>query len=350
MSNTNRTLAEFNGVGLENFTYLAEYDAYYHFHGDTNYWNNVHIVSGERKDGLICLYYEDTFMPNGWKCVTLRNTPSGEYLFVSNTPCERPAVPTAYPAGEPWMTIPLDGLSPYEPQALEVERRGPEDADRILYRFSVEETGVYDPEAETVTDARRLVLYQSVDGAIRAAVENQTLDCFLTLPERISPEYAAEHFIPFHDLLGHSGVTISYNAQKDGEYYTTFNDYYTVDESGAPCLLARAYGNSVIEADLDGDGWRPPASTTPRSFSSGTDSCMRPTSPPCWRSAGRIPSLSIPLTGTNTAGICTSTPRSLSLTPFYRRRSAAARPPAPPCVRCTSTVKICGSTRIMTVP
>ena len=254
LSNTNRTLAEFNGVGLENFTYLAEYDAYYHFHGDTNYWNNVHIVSGERKDGLICLYYEDTFMPNGWKCVTLRNTPSGEYLFVSNTPCERPAVPTAYPAGEPWMTIPLDGLSPYEPQALEVERRGPEDADRILYRFSVEETGVYDPEAETVTDARRLVLYQSVDGAIRAAVENQTLDCFLTLPERISPEYAAEHFIPFHDLLGHSGVTISYNAQKDGEYYTTFNDYYTVDESGAPCLLARAYGNSVIEADLDGDG------------------------------------------------------------------------------------------------
>ena len=179
LSNTNRTLAEFNGVGLENFTYLAEYDAYYHFHGDTNYWNNVHIVSGERKDGLICLYYEDTFMPNGWKCVTLRNTPSGEYLFVSNTPCERAAVPTAYPAGEPWMTIPLDGLSPYEPQALEVERRGPEDADRILYRFSVEETGVYDPEAETVTDARRLVLYQSVDGAIRAAVENQTLDLSL---------------------------------------------------------------------------------------------------------------------------------------------------------------------------
>ena len=252
--NTNLSLSATNRAGLENFAYLPDYDAYYHFHGDTNYWGDVDIVSGERDGDLLRLYYEDTFMPNGWKCVTLRNTPSGEYLFVSNTPCERPAVPTAYPAGEPWMTIPLDGLSPYEPQALEVERRGPEDADRILYRFSVEETGVYDPEAETVTDARRLVLYQSVDGAIRAAVENQTLDCFFTFPENVSPEYASEHVSYFHDLFGRSGVAISYNAQKDGEYYTTFNDYYTVDESGAPCLLARAYGNSVIEADLDGDG------------------------------------------------------------------------------------------------
>ena len=252
--NTNLSLSATNRAGLENFAYLPDYDAYYHFHGDTNYWGDVDIVSGERDGDLLRLYYEDTFIPDGWKCVTLREAPNGEYWFSSNLLCERPAISTAYPAGEPWMTIPLDGLASYAPQALEVERRGPEDADRILYQFSVEESGVYDPEAETVTDARRLVLYQSVDGAIRAAVENQTLDCFLTLPERVSPEYAAEQISPFHDLLGHSGVAISYNAQKGGEYYTAFNDYYTVDSGGTPYLLARAYGESVIEADLDGDG------------------------------------------------------------------------------------------------
>lgn len=250
----NIPLSATNQAGLESFTYLPDYNAYYHFHGDTNYRGTVDIVSGEREGALVRLYYEDTFIPDGWKCVTLREAPNGEYWFVSNLPCEQPAVPTAYPAGEPWMTIPLEGLAPYEPQALEVERRARDDMERTLYLFSVEETGVYDPEAETVTDARRLVLYQAVDGAIRAAVESQTLDCFLTLPENVSPEYAAGHISSFHDLLGHSGVTISYRAQKDGEYYTTFNDYYTVDSGGTPYLLARAYGESVAEADLDGNG------------------------------------------------------------------------------------------------
>lgn len=34
---TGLTLEETRQVGLKQFTYLPEYDAYYHFHGDTNY-------------------------------------------------------------------------------------------------------------------------------------------------------------------------------------------------------------------------------------------------------------------------------------------------------------------------
>lgn len=83
-------LAETNRVGLDRFTWLEDYDAYYLAHGDTNYRMEVAISSGERKDGLICLYYDDTFFQNGWKCVTLRETAEGGYQFVSNLPCDGP--------------------------------------------------------------------------------------------------------------------------------------------------------------------------------------------------------------------------------------------------------------------
>ena len=252
--NTNLSLSATNRVGLESFTYLPDYDAYYHFHGDTNYMGAVDIVAGTREGELVNLYYETDLHPDGWFCLTLWELRDGGYWFISHRPCQQPSIPTAYPAGEPWMTIPLDDLEPYEPQALEVERRAPEDADRILYQFYVEETGVHDPEAETVTDAKRLVIYQSPEGAIHAAVENQTLDRFFTFPENCSPEYVSQHVSSFHDLFRRSGVAVSYRAQKDGEYYTTFNDYYTVDSGGTPYLLARAYGEDCGLIDLDGDG------------------------------------------------------------------------------------------------
>lgn len=78
---TGLTLAETKG--LEKFIYLPEYDAYYLSHGDTNYLD-VTIVSGERKDGLICLYYDDAYNGGIQKCVTLRETEDGGYHFVSN--------------------------------------------------------------------------------------------------------------------------------------------------------------------------------------------------------------------------------------------------------------------------
>lgn len=93
--NMETTLEETNRVGLDSFVYLAEYDAYYYFHGDTNYRPHVDIAAGERTGGLVRLYYEDTFLGEGWKCVTLRLGEDDGYKFVSNLPCDIADVPGA---------------------------------------------------------------------------------------------------------------------------------------------------------------------------------------------------------------------------------------------------------------
>lgn len=80
---TGLTLAETDKIGLDQFIYLEEYDAYYHFHGDTNYCTQVTFDKGERQGDLVRLYYEDTFRNEGSKAVTLRQTDEG-YQFVSN--------------------------------------------------------------------------------------------------------------------------------------------------------------------------------------------------------------------------------------------------------------------------
>jgi hypothetical protein len=76
-------LAETDGVGLENFTYLEAYDAYYYFHGDTNYRLTITFSRGEWQGDLIRLYYNDTFMADGNKVLTLREK-NGNYLFIAN--------------------------------------------------------------------------------------------------------------------------------------------------------------------------------------------------------------------------------------------------------------------------
>ena len=70
-----------NQIGLENFTYLSKYDAYYIAHGDTNF-AFVTMLSGERTgDDRVTLHYEQDSGRRG--CVTLREK-DGEYVFVSN--------------------------------------------------------------------------------------------------------------------------------------------------------------------------------------------------------------------------------------------------------------------------
>lgn len=81
------TLAETNQVGLDGFTYLPEYDSYYHFHGDTNYRGSVTFQSGERNGNLVRLTYDDTFMADGIKEVTLREH-GDSWQFVSNLAVE----------------------------------------------------------------------------------------------------------------------------------------------------------------------------------------------------------------------------------------------------------------------
>lgn len=74
-------------IGLENFTYLEEYDAYYIYHGDTNYRMTVSFSGGEREGNIIRLFYDDLFMCDGKKVLTLQEQDGG-YLFVSNEKLE----------------------------------------------------------------------------------------------------------------------------------------------------------------------------------------------------------------------------------------------------------------------
>ena len=205
LENTGLTLEQTHQTGLEKFLYLPEYDTYYHFHGDTNYRGTVTIACGEWKDGLLCLYYEDTFFGDGWKCVTLQKTGEG-YYFVSNLSCDQPAVPTVYPEGDPVLTIPLDNLEPYVPEQTDTEGRVP-------FRTISQDILVY------------------------------------------VPENAADHaqYDTFDGLFGCSGVVVIYDDRINEHYYGTVHDYYAISEDGAPSLLARAYGESCF-VDLDGNG------------------------------------------------------------------------------------------------
>ena len=81
------TLDETNQVGLDQFTYLPEYDVYFFYHGDTNYRASVTFQSGERNGDLVRLTYDDTFMGDGIKEVTLREH-GDSWQFVSNLAVE----------------------------------------------------------------------------------------------------------------------------------------------------------------------------------------------------------------------------------------------------------------------
>ncbi len=76
-------LADTEEIGLDNFTYLEEHDAYYYYHGDTNYRMAVSFSGGEREGNIIRLFYDDRFMDDGEKVLTLREQ-DGAYIFVSN--------------------------------------------------------------------------------------------------------------------------------------------------------------------------------------------------------------------------------------------------------------------------
>lgn len=245
LANTGLTLEQTNQTGLESFTYLEQYDSYYHTHGDTNYFHSVQITAGTREGGTIRLYYPDSSAKYDcdWLCVTLEEQSDGSCWFISNLPSEKPVVPTVYPEWEPVLTVPLTDLEPYEAPAVTVERHTG-DVEQRLYGIMANEDYAID-------------IYRSTDGNTYAAVasplasEDWAEDCFLTFPE--GEDFSDITVTGFYDLLGRSGVAISYYGWINDRYYGTFNDYYYVTDEGVPALLARAFGD-VCVSDLDGDG------------------------------------------------------------------------------------------------
>lgn len=234
------TVEETNQVGLEGFSYREEYDAWYHAHGDTNYYPQVDITAGRRQGDLIHLYYRETFRPDrgDWGCVTLRDLGDGNYWFVSNQISEKPAIPTVYPAEGLELTMPLAEAEVWPLEAAEIVRHSGDCAEEL---------------SGWLVNDRSVSLYLSTDGDLYIALiaaqspagsdeKVWEADVFLTIPDGAESADVAVSF--FRDLFGYNGLIISYDD---------FTDYWAIPAEGGPILLARAPGEAAV-IDLDGNG------------------------------------------------------------------------------------------------
>lgn len=260
LTHTGLSLADTRQVGLANFMYLEQYNAYYHTHGDTNYMANVVISAGEREGGTIRLYYADgdaRYPGCDWLCVTLAEQEDGNYWFVSNLPCEKPAISTVYPEGEPVLTIPLTGLAPYKPETVPVEQHTDDCAERGGgWSISAEDGSDVSVRSYLSTDGNRYaaIIYDEAVGPDGMMIWDA--GCFFTFPENNPATYGVTNISAsfFQDLFGHNGWQVSYSGQLTENRWTTFTDYYYFEDGQTPVLLARTHGLNNQIIDLDGDG------------------------------------------------------------------------------------------------
>lgn len=139
------------------------------------------------------------------------------------------------------VTIPLDGLEPYEPQEAE-ELPFPYGSPNML-------GGLDDPDH--VLGDYGLMFFEG-GGRIYAGVQHLARSSFPTpfwsfLPG-VDGNYSASLF---RNLLGHDGFRITYDANDRDRTLT--NEYYYLNEKGWPVLLAQVKYDTQ-HMDLDGDG------------------------------------------------------------------------------------------------
>lgn len=262
LENTGLTLAQTNQVDLDAFDYLPEYDAYYHTHGDTNY-RSVTFTSGQRRGDYIQLYWKDFYYGGETnECVTLLDRGDGQYWFVSHLLLDGD-VPSAfaYPDEEPWMTIPLSGLTPYQPQKTTLTRHSM-DCDQRGAGFIIDGTdgGEYSIRIYRSTDGNVYAAVMQSEAAGRDGMSEWEADVFFTFPNNVDVSNDAERtdLFFFEDLMGYSGFTVTYRdylsgGPGQGGQIGEVTDYYYLDGDGVPCLLAHAKGDAQL-IDLDGDG------------------------------------------------------------------------------------------------
>lgn len=262
LENTGLTLAQTNKVDLDAFDYLPGYDAYYLTKGDTNY-RSVTFTSGEREGSYIRLYWKDFYYGSETnECVTLLDRGEGQYWFVSHLLVDGD-IPFAfaYPEEEPWMTIPLDDLTPYEPQRMPLTRHSDDCAERGG-GFSVDGTdgGEYSIQIYRSTDGNVYAAVMQSEAVGRDGMSEWEADVFFTFPNNVDVSNDAERtdLFFFEDLMGYSGFTVTYGDYLSGGpgrggQIGEVTDYYYLDGDGVPCLLAHAKGDTTI-MDLDGDG------------------------------------------------------------------------------------------------
>lgn len=144
------------------------------------------------------------------------------------------------PTYETVASIPLEDTGPYEPwRSMEADTVSPDTMGALLCDTRL-------------PDGRSVVCYWEPDSdytkywAIRQ--EDGTLRRFCQEYAAYTEGYSVE---PFTDILGQDGFRI---IAPRGAAYQAY-DYYTLDETGTPRLLADC-ANSLIEADVNGDSER----------------------------------------------------------------------------------------------
>nr|WP_325295311.1 M56 family metallopeptidase [uncultured Oscillibacter sp.] len=149
--------------------------------------------------------------------------------------------PADRPDWDAAVTIPLDGLEPYEPQEAE-ELPFPYGSTNML-------GGLEDPDR--VLGDYGLMFFEG-GGRIYAGVQHWARSSWPTPFWSFRPGAGGNYSASlFRNLLGHDGFCITYNAN-DGPRTVT-HEYYYLNEEGWPVLLARME-DYPQRMDLDGDG------------------------------------------------------------------------------------------------
>lgn len=283
LQHTGFLLSDLQAIGMGGFQYLAKYNAYYHYHGDTNYRSQVVIASGEKDGDLVRLYYYDNFLDAVWKCVTLRYredvgtyeatfdpftgkknvsliSTAPRYHFVSNVPCNAPdgisSSQVILPSDDAEEIVKLNSITEVGP----IEVSAPEaDGTKVRRALGTAETtqvglGAYTAllwTDESSGDSH--FSYGRTDGNIGEAT---FYDIMVGPASSYASAYALE---PFYNLLGHNGFVISYPAENDlqpsSNWNYTVRRYYDIKD-GQLLLLATTVGGWDQMEDLDGDGIR----------------------------------------------------------------------------------------------
>ncbi|WP_297311678.1 M56 family metallopeptidase [uncultured Oscillibacter sp.] len=236
------------------------------------YWGSVYLLSGSLSNpmGWLCSLYrvdlEPDYLPQNmeilgsdgqyqygisrpdWAPEIKRGRTEGMSLMNQVIDRIREAVlsckslrPVDQPAWDAAVTIPLDGLEPYEPQ----------EAEELPFPYGYQNMlgGLEDPDH--VLGEYGLMFFEG-GGRVYAGVQHIARSSFPTPFWSFLPGAGGSYSASlFRNLLGHDGFCITYNAN-DGPRTVT-HEYYYLNEEGWPVLLARME-DYPQRMDLDGDG------------------------------------------------------------------------------------------------
>ncbi|MEG1577908.1 MAG: M56 family metallopeptidase, partial [Oscillospiraceae bacterium] len=247
------SVADASGIGLDSFHYLKNFDAYYYFHGDTNYRGEVVVSAGARQGDLISLYYDDTFMANGSKVVTLRKMKDGGYQFVSNRYNAAPTVAKAIiPDVESVLSVKLSELSPHVPTSVVTEGFARQDWGELVDNLWYQGAGVEPNRGILVGNWPGEGIYACYVVYDDTAGED-VYHRFTQLCTAESAQNILEHpdwisIAPFTDLFGYDGFVITsdglsryYFFGKDGQLNLLYSTYGKLDQlftAGEDCIYA----------------------------------------------------------------------------------------------------------------